>query len=506
MNDYKYYQRKTGKDNQFSLIGKIGIKPDISQKIINKERNDSLRKVNNNKNSLHSKLLKNESDYTPRKNKNEITYKLSGYIIKPYKKRLIIVNPLKKEVSNKNLIINSIEINNNSNLLSERTKFKPKRSNVNEEYNNNITTRINLNKIFNNDKFNYMHDKYDKKLKRNDTLITILYNKKNHVMKDISSNKKEKINGKINNRKRLKYSLTPEKLTYEEYQRRLIKALLLFLEKYYIAHLIKIKYLFFNNLKNYRRKIKKFKNNIYKKNNEILGFCEIYPTESGKGENDRDKYLNNYFSTILKSRRENNLLCQIKDKNISLTPDKINQSELYRNQSELIKMKEIIKRRKKRNSKNYENFSEEYEFFQNKKKFLNNHNQYYILRKNKSIDNIKKLRNKYKRKKIIVKNLCTKDKKVFIDIKYLNYMNFKNKKEFRDLKITRDFTIDLIGNSSNNQIIIQKNYSFNKMKGKSIIIDQKNLYLIKEEEEKSNNGDKIPLNNLKDEKDYNSKV
>ena len=85
-------------------------------------------------------------------------------------------------------------------------------------------------------------------------------------------------------------------------------------------------------------------------------------------------------------------------------------------------------------------------------------------------------------------------------------MNFKNKKEFRDLKITKDFSLDIIGNSFNNQIIIQQNYLVNKMNDKSIIIDQKNLYLIKEEEEKSNNGDKAPSNNLKDEKDYNSKV
>jgi hypothetical protein len=166
MNEYIYYHRKAGKNNQSSLIGKIGIKPDISQKIINNEKNNSFLKESNNTITLHSKLLRNESDYTPLKNRNENTCKLSGYIIKPYQKRVIIVNPLKKEVSNKNLIINSIEINNNNNLLSERTNFKQKRSNDNEEYNTNITTRINLNKIFNNVKFNYMHDKYDKKLKR----------------------------------------------------------------------------------------------------------------------------------------------------------------------------------------------------------------------------------------------------------------------------------------------------------------------------------------------------
>ena len=49
-------------------------------------------------------------------------------------------------------------------------------------------------------------------------------------------------------------------------------------------------------------------------------------------------------------------------------------------------------------------------------------------------------------------------------------------------------------------------YSVNKMNDKSNIIDQKNLYLIKEEEEKLNNGDKPPSKNLNDEKDYNNKV
>ena len=502
MNEYNYYHRKASKNNQFSLIDKIEIKPDISQKIINTER----RK---NKISLRSKLLKNESDYTPRKNNNENICKLSGYIIKPYKKRVIIVNPLKKEVTNKNIIINSFEINNNSNYLNERTNFKSNIRNYNEEKNTNISTRINLNKIFNSYKFNYMHNEYDKKQKRYDPLITKLYNKNNHIMKDISSYKNQKINRKINNRKYLKYSLTPEKLTYIKYQRRLIKALLLFLEKYYETHLIKIKYLFFNKLKNFRRKTKLFKNNIYKRNKEILGFCEIYPNEPKKGENDGSKSSNNYFSNILKNKREKTLLCQIKERNISLTPDKINHSELYRNQSELIKMKEKIKRRKKRHSKNNANFNKENENIQNKKNFLNNHIQYKIIKKNKSIDNIKKLRNKYKRKNIIVKNLCTKDKKVFIDIKYINYMNFINKKEFKDLKIIKDFSIDLIGNSSNKKNIMQKEeyqYSVNKMNDKSNIIDQKNLYLIKEEEEKLNNEDKPPSKNLNDEKDYNNKV
>ena len=490
------------------IIGKIEIKPEINQKIINTERNNSYLIGSNNKNSLHSKFLSNENDYTPLKNINENTGKLSGYIIKPYQKRTIIVNPLKKEEINKNIIINSFEIDNYNNFLSERNYFKSKKNNDNEEYNTNITTKINLNKIFISDKFRDMNNKYEMIQKRYDPLITKLYNKKNNIMKDISF-KKEKINRKINTRKDLKFSLTPEKLTYIKYQRRLIKALLLFLEKYYETHLIKIKYLFFNNLKNFRRKAKKFKNTIYKKNKEILGFCEIYPTEPKKSENDGSKYSNNYFSTILKNRREQNLLCQIKDRNISLTPDKINQSELCRNQSELIKMKEIIKRRKKRNSKNNVNHDEEKSIVQNKKKFLNNHNQYKIIKKNKSIDNIKKLRNKYKRKNIIVKNLCTRDKKLFIDIKYLNYMDFKNKNEFRDLKITKDFCIDLIGNPSNNQIIIEKEehkYSVNKIKDKSNIIDQKNLCLIKEEEEKLNNEDKFISKNLNDEKYYNNKV
>jgi hypothetical protein len=348
MNEYIYYHRKAGKNNKSSIIGKIGIKPDISQKIINNEKNNSFLKESNNTITLHSKLLRNESDYTPLKNRNENTCKLSGYIIKPYQKRVIIINPLKKELANKNKFINSLEINNNSNCLSERIHFKSNRINGNEDHNTNNSTRKNLIKIFNNDKFNYIKDKYDKKQKRYDPLITKLYNKNNHIMKDISSYKNQKINRKINNRKYLKYSLTPEKLTYIKYQRRLIKALLLFLEKYYETHLIKIKYLFFNNLKNFRRKTKLFKNNIYKRNKEILGFCEIYPNEPKKGENDGSKSSNNYFSNILKNKREKTLLCQIKERNISLTPDKINHSELYRNQSELIKMKEKIKRRKKR--------------------------------------------------------------------------------------------------------------------------------------------------------------
>ena len=506
MNEFKYYQRKTGKDNPFSLIGKLKIKPNISQKILNTGSNNIFIKGNNNKNSFYSNLLRNESNITPQKNVNENTYTLSGYIMKPYQKRTIIVNPSKKEGSNQNIFINSFEINNNnSSSLTEKTNFFSKRSNDNEEYNNNINTKINLNNIFKSDKFIDIYDKYDNKKKRNIPLINILYNKKNNIRKDISFNQKEK----INSRKNIKYSLTPEKLTYARYQKRLIKAFLLFLEKYYESHLIKIKYLIFNKLKNFQKKIKKFKNNIYKRNKEILGYCEIYPTEPGKGGNDGEKYSNSNFSTLLKSRIERKLLCQIKDRNISLTPDKIKQSELCRNQSELIKMKEIIKRRKKRNSKNDINSDEENEneIIQNKTIFLNNKNKFNIMKRNKSIDNIKKIRNKYK-KIIIVKNLCTKDKKVFIDIKYLNYMNFINKKEFRDLKITSNFSIDLIGNSSNIQIINLKegyNYSVNKTNDKPNIIAQKNLYLIKEEEEKSNNEEKIPSKILNDEKDYNNK-
>ena len=105
-----------------------------------------------------------------------------------------------------------------------------------------------------------------------------------------------------------------------------------------------------------------------------------------------------------------------------------------------------------------------------------------------------------------MKKICTKDKKINIDIKYIDSVSFAKKKKFTNLKISKDFSIDLIRQSSSKQIIIQKlgyKYYNNRNDDQLDFNNRNNLGLIKEEEEKSNAEDKYHSKYSNEEKYYN---
>ena len=291
---------------------------------------------------------------------------------------------------------------------------------------------------------------------------------------------KKKIEGKINTRKNiLRRSLTPDDIFYIKYKRRLTQILILLLEKYYKIFLLKIKYLFLNNLKNIIKNKRKIKFKLTKRNKGIASIYNFYPSETNKNKkltNNKNIFLNNKYN----SRNERTLLYRIKKENSNFSYNRLNRTELCRNLSELNKKKEIIERRKKSQSKEKQNNN-----------MIFNKSSLNILRKgNQNNKNIKNnwLINDYDGKIIIVKKLSTWDKKINIDIKYMDFVNFQNRKKFINLKISKNFRIDLIRHASNKSVLIQRiekrlfnNKNFYKSNYKN------NLGFIKEVEEKSYN-------------------
>ena len=510
------------------------------------ERNNKKEYSNylNNNNSIFLGLNKNESNYDLLKNKlinnsystfnlcdqkNNINNpsKLSDYIIKPYKKKTIIMNPnpYKNRIRIKKikLDLSTPEMNNYNNTYTDRTFYKTKHNiGIGDD-----SFIINLKKAYKDNKFaKTIKEKYEKKIELNGPLITLLKKNENYYQKHNMnlkkkhlnlSQEKKKIDGKINTRKNiLRRSLTPDKLLNINYQKRLAQALILLLEKYCKIYLLKNKYFFLNILKNIGIRKIGIKNKTRNKNNSSI--YSFYPSENNLDKNKVSKNTknnnNNFFLTKYNSRKERILMYQLKNQNDS-DLDNTNKSELYRNWSKLNKKKEIIDRRKKSQSQSQSKSpkktnelkkNENQKLIYQNKKLLYNRSSRNIIKKKKIYLNQKYQNYDYKGKIVIVKKISTKDKKINIDIKYMDFMNFKKKKKFRNLKISKDCSIDLIRQVANKNLIIQRlgnKYINNKISNKYELNNKKNLGLIKEVEEKSNYEDKNHSKNSNEEIHYN---
>lgn len=577
MNDYNYYPIKTKEKrtkSPFSLIDIIKIKEfnknlyikkilksferEQKQKIKYTERDNS-----SSKKEIQNKIYNISSNKTERKNKNvyknympntnskilikrlnrnekialqnnfinnsfssvnlydkkivkDYPTKLSDYIIKPYKKKTIIMNPNtnrnKNKIKNIKLDLLTPEINNKINSYGNRTFYKTKHILGNE---NDSLIRINLKKINKNlNKLNKtIYERKENNIKCNGPLISIVENegeiftrnKFNLKYNNIYySKEKKKISGKVDKKKNnLRPSLTTDKYHYSKYQMKLSQILILLLEKYCKIHILKIKYSFFSILKKYIRYKRKAKLKIYQRNKDIPSSFNYYNSTEGNIEK-KHGYLNdkNFFPIKYISRKERILMYKIKSRNKSESPENKNESELYRNYSELKKMKEIIERRKKSGSKSKKKLK-----YNNKKLMINRSYINFMSKKKPNDINIKRnyLNYDYKGKIVIVKKISTKDRKITIDIKYRDFMNFENKKKFKNLKISKDFSIDLIRHASNKNVIIQRlgnKYYNNKTFEKPQLNIKTNLALIKEEEEKSNYEDKCYSKHSNEEKYY----
>ena len=425
--------------------------------------------------------------------------KISDYIIKPYKKKSIIMNPYPYKNKNK---VKKIKLDlltpetNNTNSFTERSLYR----NKNEDDINILKIKKTFDEIINN---KTSHEKKESIIELNNSLISVFeedknYNKRynNHIRyRNMGLYKeKKKIEEKINPRKNiLRRSLTPDDIFYIKYKRRLTQILILLLEKYCKIFLLKIKYLFLNNLKNIikiKRK-RKIKFKLTKRNKDIASIYNFYPSESNKNKKiaiNKNTFLNNKYN----SRNERILMHRIKKENSNSSNNRLNKTELCRNLSELNKKKEIIERRKKSQSKEKHNEQikkiKKYLYENRNNNMIFNKSYINIFRKgNKKNKNIKSnwLINDYNGKIIIVKKLSTWDKKINIDIKYMDFMNFQNRKNFINLKISNNFCIDLIRPTSNKNVLIQRkvNRLFNN-KNFSESNYKINLGYIKEEEEK----------------------
>ena len=465
---------------------------------------------NNNNNSISQRHKLNNNSYSTinannRTITNDFPSKLSSYIIKPYKKKTIIMdsNPNKniKLPKKIKLDIKSPETNDNSNSYTDRTFYRNKFTNFNRDENLNI---INLKKTLKDNPVSG-HKKYEKKeniFKYNGPLMSLLGNETDFNKTFYTSRQKPKLLDKIKGKTSiLRNSLTPDKIMYAQFQRRFAQVLILLLEKYYKTYLLKFKYLFINNLKKYKKK--KFR--IRQKNKEI-SFLNNNPKTEIRNEIIYDyKYDNNSFQNKYNSRKEKLLMYKLKNGQFNNSPNKPNATELCRNLSELIKMKNLINRRKKSQNKSLEkdNIIKDLNYRKtiypnlniNKSNSSKKSNKNYISKNNNnSFCN-------YKGKTLIIKKIVSEDKKIYIDIKYIDYMNFENKKKFKNLKISKDFSIDLIRQASKKKFIIKKlgrNFYNRKNFEKYELNCKNNLDSIKEEEEKTIKADKYYTQTQKD--------
>ena len=494
--------------------------------------------------------------------KKEKQSRLSDYIIKPYKKKTIIMNPIKKNNKARKINVN-LTTTPHTNIINkshtDRTLYK---TTVKTDITNN-NININLKKKFANNKNNNSNNifrKIDNKKKSDESLMSIFYNNDNYYNKGnlytnnnyyynyrqgihLSKGKsKKRTLGKLTKRNNVSkhHSITPNKDIYEKYKKRFSQVLLILLEKYYKTYLLRFKYLFINNLKNYLA----HKKNLRKRNRNIRNLFQISPNNEDSKEANNNYYQedrkNNFYSTYNNFIKDKLLMNRIKDRNACNSQDRLNQSELCRNKTELIKMKEIIKRRKKTQTRSKSEGGKDKESIsQNKnreiKEFIKvkkivfrkkksnsksnskklNKSSINFYKKNKKKENLQKNRNNpqfidNKGRILIVKKICTDDNKINIDIKYIDYMNFKKKKKFKNLKISKDFSIDLIRQSSNKQIIIRKlgkvGYKYYNNKDMEYEYNNKSsLGLIKEEEEKSMTDDKYQSKYSSEDK-YNNYV
>ena len=390
--------------------------------------------------------------------------------IKPYQKKSVFFKPNKsKEKYNHklNFAFNSGTIK--TNCITERSFDNSKISfikdeddfsfmNINENR-ENIYLKNNDNKtILKNKPINKCFTNNDKKICRKIPLSKKYVPTKN--LKFLSNKIKEDIiqNNIIDNR----------------YHQRLTKILILLIEKYFKTYLFKNKYIFLNNLKSYARtKIKSIKN----KKSKIRNLFNIINITDRRIEN---KTKTNYLCNIkYKKRNENNILIQkLKNENVKKIVDKLNFSELFRNKSELFKKEITINRRKGSKYKSKSNEKCENIIF-------NRIQNYNIIKKNKSIDNIhksKKINLFYNKIQpmLIVKKIKTKDNRIHIDIKYLEQINTNFKKPFKKLKVTRNNSFSIIIQRNNffkfdkiyYKIKDQNNYTFRKEKKLSCIQEE----------------------------------
>ena len=462
-----------------------------------------LKKDYKNNNQL-SKTIFNSH----RKNISDIA-NFADYTIKPYKKKSIISNTYKKRKKIRNMKMNyftpkkfydsydnkysnskNLPINNNNEDEKTYVKIGPKRSKFSSSL---ITMLCNNENYFNNTNYNYNFNE------RNRTLY------------------REKPNTSYKENKT--FEISPEKYYDIKFNTKLYKVLLILVETHCKAYLMRTKYLFWNKLTKYieknkkAKKIEKYKkidcNNYYKKKfimkekrrNKL--YIKRHRGNIGKLLINKSKDENNNTSPKIKNNSE--LLNRWKDridqkrKTPKLYKKVLNLSDNYYFEGSLLsnqndeKEKEI-KHYKKIDIKSSDNSNDKSIKNGNIKK-----NNITIFKKTKPINHNLRIvnnginksaikdNNNSKEKIIIVKNISNINNKIFIDVKYIGHICFVHNRiqnqMYSNLKICNNFSIDLIRQSSDKEVIIQKigHKHFNsKNKNKKETSNKNNLIFIQE--------------------------
>ena len=436
-----------------------------------------------------------------RKNISDIT-NLADFTIKPYKKKNIISNTYKNRKKLRNMKMNYLT---------------PKK--LYDTYDNNCSDSKNQSVNNNNRKEKIFEKKGPKRSKFSSSLITMLCNNENYF-----NNANYNYNYNFNERNRTLYREKPSTLYKEQktfvmspqkyydikFNTKLYKIILLLVETHCKTYLMRSKYLFWNKLRKYIEKNKNVKkidyNNYYKKKFII-----------------KEKSKNNLYIKRHKGNIGKLLVNKLKDENNKLPKIKKN--------SELLNRWKDRKHQRRKTPKLYKkalNLSDNYYFEgsllsnQNEEKEIKPYqkidikssddsndkslkngilkkNNITIFKKNKPINhnlrivnnginkNDIKDNNNSKDKIIIVKNISNVNNKIFIDVKYIGHTCFVHNRIqshiYSNLKICNNFSIDLIRQSSDKEVIIQKigHKHFNsKNKNKKETSNKNNLIFIQE--------------------------
>ena len=536
----KYFTTNIGDDNvyeEFIINYNPGMKPDenkLSNTIDRKRPHISMSNTNNTKNRIYIRVSLNNGIYKVDKklindlyndnnNKEKIDYFNSTYHPNhPYQKRKILDFKEKEPIENgmPDRIKKELYFKNNRNNLTNYNFFD-KRLKKND-YNYNFNT-YNLDK--NNYDRNYNYVKHNLNNYNNNTYEN---NFQYSITQKDFMNKNNKYLIQRNNNKNIEQKINLFLEHFSEYciqyYNRIIKQLFSYLKntnqnttkKYNIITHKKIP-IDKSNTNNFNLNIK---NNLIPKSNNKLN-NRNYIKKIKPVANTEEKTNENKNERIPYHKSTDLVIDRIRYNNQSKSPDKKNNFEMFRDIKELSKKYESINNRKSRKSFNghlkkgndlsfnadsvkrnkekekWEKTLEkerEMKRIKEKEKKENNKDLIYIQNNNENFDNksVVDIRNKYKKlnniknknnknQMFIVKKLQTKDKKIHINIKYLNYYitnnsrgkYFFNNKKYKNLQKNNAFNITLFGIKNKNKKAKNENNNNNGNKKLTSIKEEK---------------------------------
>ena len=534
----KYYISNISDDNvyqEFIINYDSGVNEDVNKQSNTLERAKNNINILNRKNKIYNRVTLNNGRYKIDKkstnnnfySENRMEYFSSTYEPNhPYQRRKIVDFYEKEQIENgmPDRIKKELYFKNNRNNLTNYNFFtgNTKRN----SYNYNFNT------------YNQNYDRNNKIPKRNLEDNNIYENRFNYnfniSQNDFRYNQNNLIYNKFNNNKNIAQKINKFLEHFSEYcilyYHRIIKQLFSYLKKAR-ENAITQKYMIISNKNNAKDKKSisdnyniSTKNQLLKKGNNNSNYrnylTKAISTVNTKNQND----INN--ERIPYHKRTQLMIERIRSNNESKSPDKTNNFEMFRDIKELSKKYEIINNRKSRQS--YSNFkrgedlsfnsysvekNKEKEKWEknlekerklkkikeqknelNKRQKQKEKNNLIYIQNNESIENndnknVNLRNNKYKRINLnnknkfqmrIVKKIQTKDKKIQINIKYLNYykpIKIKEKRfsdnKYKSLQKSNIFEITLFAIKNR----------FKNLKKENNNTKDKKLASIKEEKE-----------------------